>query len=117
MTAQASLFGGASYAAARPEVCGKARKKQGMAKAAAHHAKGLEVAQRLARHLGNFSANHDGITIELVRSAYERGFGPWDLANAAGMVFDPKLWECVGRVKAQRPEAHHREIKVWRLRR
>ncbi len=39
-----------------------------------------------------------------------------DLGNAAGSVFKTDDWEFTGRwVPSQRPEAHGRFIRVWRL--
>lgn len=89
---------------------GQQLKLQGMSRAAAKHAVELAEAKNVAIFLSG-----KPITVEDVRNYYEAYCGPWDLGNAAGAVFDPEHWECVGRIKAKRPEAHSREIKVWRL--
>lgn len=38
------------------------------------------------------------------------------LGNAAGSIFKGDSWECVGFSKSQRPSAHARVIRMWRLR-
>jgi len=115
MSAQPSLFPAIAKSVTPSTVVenGPSRKRRGMAKAAAHHSEALEAAQAIARFLGRRLLS---VTIEDVRRKFSEFHAvPWDLSNASGSVFAGPEWEAVGYRKAERPEAHCRILRVWRL--
>lgn len=89
---------------------GDERKKRGKKRAAENHEKTLYAARLSARYLAR---NGDIITIEDIYR--KTGIDPKYLGNAAGSVFTGDDWEWCGFRKAERPAAHSRMIRTWRL--
>jgi len=92
---------------------GKQLKLKGMSKSAQKHKEAL-ARVREAMFKVAFNYPRAGWTADDARFYAESNC--LDLGNAAGSVFTDGNWEFTGRwVPSQRPEAHRRYIRVWRL--
>ena len=68
----------------------------------------VEIAQRRPNH----TVTADDVNAWLVTQGIDEG----ELGNAAGSVFrNNKQFHCIGTVMSERPAAHGRLIRVWRL--
>jgi len=93
---------------------GKQLKLKGMAKSAQKHKEALEQVRDAMRWKALSSLRCTEWTADDAKTYAD--FCGLSLGNAAGSVFTDGNWEFTGRwVPSQRPEAHRRYIRVWRL--
>lgn len=91
-----------------------ARKKRGMAAAAANNAWWLytfrRIAERLARKSGGV-CHADMVHDECLRLGHDFPKGPlW------GSIFKARRWEATGdRIRSAQPKNHGRELHIWKL--
>lgn len=87
---------------------GEKGKREGMALAAEHHQGWLAQARRQAVQVALANPNRTCSVNDLIL--------PGPAGNWVGSIFKGGEWEFTGmRVRADRPESHAREVKVWRL--
>ena len=89
-------------------------KIDGMELSASKYGPDLCRAQLVAEMLG---LGGELVTSDAVRAAFfEHYQRELKIGNALGSLFEADKWECVGRVKSHRAEAHGRYIGQWRMR-
>jgi hypothetical protein len=88
-------------------------KLSGMERAAKKYQADLIRAQMIAETLGMAG---ELITTDDVRRMFQEHYNrPLKIHNAMGSIFDHSKWEFCGFVRSNRPEAHARMIRTWRL--
>ena len=95
---------------------GNALKNEGMQAAATHQAELLQIARNAAEWVANHIRYGTCTSDDVAMRMQYLGYRYSDLGNAAGSIFAGKKWRFTGdRIRSQRPSAHAREIKIWRL--
>ncbi len=90
----------------------KLRKEVGMAIAAEHRPKALDVTRQIAKQIAlgkpDRTCHADEVGEELDKLGI--AVGPW-----CGAIFKESCWVCTGRtVKSQRKTNHARKLEIWR---
>jgi hypothetical protein len=89
----------------------EALRQAGMHQAAANRAKALDVARRIARHLGRRQGLVSADDVQ--RWMIAAGLPP--LGNAAGSIFRGEEWEFTGDwTRSERVSNHARSNRIWR---
>ena len=92
----------------------ESRKQEGMERAADNHLEVLRLAQEFVERAG---VHQRIMTVDDAQDyLLEMGYSPADLGKAAGKIFDPAKWRCVGYVNSRRTTNNRRTIKQWTLR-
>lgn len=91
-------------------------KAQGMERAAKNRAELLAEVQLAMRVLARTRSGRTATADDAQRYLIGQGLNSTALGNAAGSIFKPEFWECIGFVKSERVSRAGGINRIWRLR-
>jgi hypothetical protein len=95
---------------------GMTRKEAGMEAAARNRSELLVFARQCALDVAQFRHDRTCTSDMVAAKMALMGASYDDLGNAAGSIFKGNQWRFTGEyTKSQRPTAHARDIKIWKL--